>query len=57
MTYFFFNYSIIVSIEKLKERWWNKFLNGEEEIDLSKIDCSRPLDELPEDSIAKVISF
>lgn len=45
---------LLMHLEKLKERWWNKFLNGEEEIDLSKIDCSRPLDELPEDSIAKV---
>lgn len=45
---------LLIHLEKKQERWWNKFLNGEEEIDLSKIDCSRPLDELPEDNIAKV---
>lgn len=41
--------------EKLQERWWDKLLCNEEAIDLSKIDCSRPLDELPEDHIAKVM--
>ncbi|XP_050346369.1 nudC domain-containing protein 3 [Nymphalis io] len=45
---------LLIHLEKVQERWWNKLLNEEEEIDLSKIDCSRPLDELPEDSIAKV---
>ncbi|XP_026490835.2 nudC domain-containing protein 3 [Vanessa tameamea] len=45
---------LLIHLEKVQERWWNKLLNKEEEIDLSKIDCSRPLNELPEDSIAKV---
>ncbi|XP_013199826.1 nudC domain-containing protein 3 [Amyelois transitella] len=45
---------LLIHLEKIQERWWNKFLNSEEAIDLSKIDCSRPLDELPEDHIAKV---
>ncbi|CAG9786295.1 unnamed protein product [Diatraea saccharalis] len=45
---------LLMHFEKVQERWWNKFLNSEEPIDLSKIDCSRPLDELPEDHIAKV---
>lgn len=41
-------------LEKCQERWWTKFLSGEEEIDISKIDCSRSLYELPDDHIAKV---
>ncbi|CAG9584518.1 unnamed protein product [Danaus chrysippus] len=45
---------MLIHLEKVQERWWNKFLSGEEEIDLSKIDCSRPLDDLPEDHVAKV---
>ncbi|CAH0398003.1 unnamed protein product [Chilo suppressalis] len=45
---------LLIHLEKVQERWWNRFLNSEEPIDLSKIDCSRPLDELPEDHIAKV---
>lgn len=40
--------------EKHQERWWNKLLTEEEAIDLEKIDCSRPLDELPPDHIDKV---
>ncbi|XP_072932154.1 nudC domain-containing protein 3 [Epargyreus clarus] len=45
---------LLIHLEKLKERWWDKLLANEEPIDLDKIDCSRPLDELPEDHIAKV---
>ncbi|KAI8435752.1 hypothetical protein MSG28_003989 [Choristoneura fumiferana] len=45
---------LLIHLEKVQERWWNKLLNGEEAIDLDKIDCSRPLNELPEDHIAKV---
>ncbi|KAL4709971.1 hypothetical protein ACJJTC_003934 [Scirpophaga incertulas] len=45
---------LCIHIEKIQERWWDKFLNSEEPIDLSKIDCSRPLDDLPEDHVAKV---
>ncbi|XP_049869174.1 nudC domain-containing protein 3 [Pectinophora gossypiella] len=45
---------ILIHLEKVQERWWNKLLNKEEPIDLSKIDCSRPLYELPDDHIAKV---
>lgn len=40
--------------EKQSEMWWNSLLESEEKIDTTKIDCSRPLDELPEDHIAKV---
>ncbi|XP_063824800.1 nudC domain-containing protein 3 [Ostrinia nubilalis] len=45
---------LLIHLEKVQERWWNKLLNSEEAIDLSKIDCSRPMDELPEDHIAKI---
>ncbi|XP_053607783.1 nudC domain-containing protein 3 [Plodia interpunctella] len=45
---------LLIHLEKVQERWWNRFLNSEEAIDLSKIDCSRPLNDLPEDHIAKV---
>ncbi|XP_026725183.1 nudC domain-containing protein 3 [Trichoplusia ni] len=45
---------LLMHLEKVQERWWNRFLNSEETLDLDKIDCSRPLDELPEDHVAKV---
>ncbi|XP_034830423.1 nudC domain-containing protein 3 [Maniola hyperantus] len=45
---------LLIHLEKVQERWWNKLLSGEEEIDISKIDCSRPLNELPEDHILKI---
>ncbi|XP_059045328.1 nudC domain-containing protein 3 [Achroia grisella] len=43
-----------IHLEKVQERWWDKLLNDEEPIDLSRIDCSRPLNELPEDHVDKV---
>ncbi|XP_063362184.1 nudC domain-containing protein 3 [Cydia amplana] len=45
---------LLIHLEKVQERWWTKLVNSEEAIDLDKIDCSRPLNELPEDHIAKV---
>nr|UPI11534.1 NudC domain-containing protein 3 [Mythimna separata] len=45
---------LLMHLDKVQERWWNKLLNSEEPIDLDKIDCSRPLDDLPEDHVAKV---
>nr|XP_021193275.2 nudC domain-containing protein 3 [Helicoverpa armigera] len=45
---------LLMHLEKVQERWWNKLLTSEESIDLDKIDCSRPLDDLPEDHVAKV---
>lgn len=29
--------------------WWEKFIITEPKLDLRKIDCSRPMEELPED--------
>lgn len=45
---------LLIHLDKVQERWWNKLLTSEEAIDLDKIDCSRPLDDLPEDHVAKV---
>ncbi|KAJ8727979.1 hypothetical protein PYW08_016364 [Mythimna loreyi] len=45
---------LLMHLDKVQERWWNKLLTSEEPIDLDKIDCSRPLDDLPEDHVAKV---
>ncbi|XP_035432937.2 nudC domain-containing protein 3 [Spodoptera frugiperda] len=45
---------LLMHLEKVQERWWNRLLNSEPPIDLDKIDCSRPLDDLPEDHVAKV---
>ncbi|CAK1595900.1 unnamed protein product [Parnassius mnemosyne] len=45
---------LLIHLDKVQERWWDRLLSNEEPIDLSKIDASRPLDELPEDHIAKV---
>ncbi|XP_022122721.1 nudC domain-containing protein 3 [Pieris rapae] len=45
---------LLIHLEKMQERWWDRLLNNEEPINLDKIDCSRFLNELPEDHIAKV---
>ncbi|KAJ2946129.1 hypothetical protein O0L34_g5059 [Tuta absoluta] len=45
---------LLLHLEKAQERWWTKLLSNEESIDLSKIDCSRQLDELPDDHVAKI---
>lgn len=37
---------IIIHLEKVVERWWEALLLGEPKIELTKIDCSRNLDEL-----------
>ncbi|XP_045497165.1 nudC domain-containing protein 3 [Colias croceus] len=45
---------LLLHLEKVQERWWDRLLQSEEPINLDKIDCSRPLNELPEDHIDKV---
>lgn len=37
---------ISIHLEKASERWWEALLVGEPKIELSKIDCSRKLDEM-----------
>lgn len=38
--------------EKTKEIWWKKLLEHESDIDVKQIDCSRPFDELSEETQA-----
>nr|CAH7726659.1 unnamed protein product [Callosobruchus chinensis] len=48
------NGKLNIHLEKSKEMWWNCLLKSEPLIDISKIDCSRPYEELPEDAQAKI---
>lgn len=41
---------LLVVLDKQREIWWKRLLHTEPEIDLSRIDCSRPMEELPEDT-------
>ncbi|KAG7302766.1 hypothetical protein JYU34_012729 [Plutella xylostella] len=45
---------LLIHLEKVQERWWNKFLIEEDPIDLDKIDASRSIDELPEEHVQKI---
>lgn len=40
--------------DKIKEIWWKKLLQQEPEINSAKIDCSRPLNELSEETQAHI---
>lgn len=39
-----------ITLDKMKEAWWDRLMDGEPAIDVSKIDCSKYIDELPPDS-------
>lgn len=43
-----------INLEKTKEIWWKKLLDREPDIDVKKIDCSRPIDELSEETQAQI---
>lgn len=43
-----------IHLEKLNEIWWECLLIGESKLDVSKMDCSRPFEELPEEAQAKI---
>lgn len=43
-----------IHLEKLNEMWWECLLIGEPKLDISKIDCSRPFEELSEEAQAKI---
>lgn len=43
-----------ISLEKTKEIWWKKLLDHEPDIDTKKIDCSRPMDELSDETQAQI---
>lgn len=46
------NRKLQITLDKSKEVWWELFLEDEPRLDLGKIDCSRSLEELPEESQA-----
>lgn len=43
-----------IHLEKCQEIWWNCLIKSEPQLDISKIDCSRPYDELSEEAQAKI---
>lgn len=45
---------INIHLEKASERWWEALIVGEPKIDLTKIDCSRNLDEMGAEEQMKV---
>ncbi|XP_030372236.1 nudC domain-containing protein 3 [Scaptodrosophila lebanonensis] len=42
------NGRLLISCDKSKECWWDKLFEGDEEIDVTKLDCERNVDELPQ---------
>ncbi|XP_022900297.1 nuclear movement protein nudC [Onthophagus taurus] len=45
---------LTVHLEKRSEIWWDCLLKSEPKLDLSKMDCSRPFEELPDEAQAKI---
>lgn len=43
-----------IHIEKTTEMWWDCLLQSEPKLDLTKIDCSRPYEELSQEAQAKI---
>lgn len=43
-----------IHIEKAYEMWWNCFLQNEPKLDISKLDCSRPFEDLSDEAQAKI---
>lgn len=43
-----------IHLDKCQEMWWSCLVRSEPELDISKIDCSRPYEELPEEAQAKI---
>ncbi|KAL3273672.1 hypothetical protein HHI36_015102 [Cryptolaemus montrouzieri] len=41
-------------LEKFKEIWWDCCLSTEPKLDISKIECTKPLEDLPEEAQAKI---
>ncbi|EDV96969.1 nudC domain-containing protein 3 isoform X2 [Drosophila grimshawi] len=41
---------LLISCDKAKERWWERLFDGDDDIDIKKLDCERYIDELPQDS-------
>ncbi|KAL7059702.1 hypothetical protein AAHC03_013499 [Spirometra sp. Aus1] len=45
---------ILINLDKVSELWWEAAFVDEEKIDVQKIDCSRPMHELDDESQAKI---
>ncbi|CAG9863476.1 unnamed protein product [Phyllotreta striolata] len=45
---------LLIHLEKTQEMWWNCLTNNEPQLDVSKLDCSRPFEELTEEAQAKI---
>lgn len=43
-----------IHIEKCQETWWNCLVKNEDQLDISKIDCTRPYDELSDEAQSKI---
>ncbi|GJQ72453.1 hypothetical protein Trydic_g3528 [Trypoxylus dichotomus] len=43
-----------IHLEKVCEMWWNCFLQNEPKLDITKLDCSRPFEDLPDEAQAKI---
>lgn len=46
----FIHFGSYFVLDKTKEIWWKKLFTHEKEIDVSKLDCSRPMNELSQES-------
>lgn len=45
---------IEIHLDKCQDIWWNCLIKSEPELDISKIDCTRPFEDLPEEAQAKI---
>lgn len=43
-----------IHLDKCADIWWDCLIKTEPRLDVSKIDCSRPLEDLPEEAQAKI---
>lgn len=43
-----------IHLEKTLEMWWECLIKSEPKLDVSKIDCTRPFEDLPEEAQAKI---
>ncbi|ODN01174.1 NudC domain-containing protein 3 [Orchesella cincta] len=46
--------TVFLSLQKVKEKWWDHLFEGEEPIDRNKIEAVRPMEELADDEQAKI---
>lgn len=43
-----------IHLDKCQDMWWNCLIKSEPELDISKIDCTRPYEDLSEEAQAKI---